>query len=396
MPKVFPFKSIRPQPEMAALVSARIHGNESLTAQVEFVKENPNSYLNVIKPQLHFAEKHKHNPKHFSFAKEQLAKLLDDGVLMQDLEESIFVYKQSYPDGYSSVGVIAALLSKDYLDNKIKRHENTRKSKEEMMVRHITATKAIGEPVLVSCTPCFELDKALKVQTNKIFDIEFESGDGVVHTLWRLSTVDEYGNLLEILSRDQSFYIADGHHRSAATSLYHTINKNAEGKFLSYIIPDTELRILPYHRLFSFKEKVGKYGILGQIEKSFEITESEVPVIPSEKGVIGLSLKNRWYKLEYSKERSEELLLDVDLLEKEILEPCFKVMDSRNDERLDYVAGNEDFIAEDYAREYDAVFTLYSVSFDSVKIIADANKTMPAKSTYILPKLRSGLVIQEV
>jgi len=396
MPKVFPFKSIRPQPEMAALVSARIHGNESLTAQVEFVKGNPNSYLNVIKPQLHFAEKNRHDPKHFSFAKEQLTKLLNDGVLMQDLEESIFVYKQTYPDGYSSLGVVAALLSQDYLDNKIKKHENTRKSKEEMMVKHITATKAIGEPVLVSCTPCFKLAKALKDQTNKNFDIEFESGDGVVHTLWRLSTVSEYGDLLDILSRDEAFYIADGHHRSAATSLYHTLNKNPEGKFLSYIIPDTELRILPFHRLLTFKEKIGKYGILGEIEKKFKITESDEPVIPEEKGVIGLSLKNRWYKLEYSLERPEEMLLDVDLLEKEILVPCFKVEDSRTDERLDYVAGNEDFHAEEYAKRYDAVFTLYSVSFDSVKIIADANKTMPAKSTYILPKLRSGLIIQEV
>ena len=396
MPKVFPFKSIRPLPEMAALVSARIHGNESLTAQVDFVNKNPNSYLNVIKPQLHFSEKSKDSEKHFDFAKEHLNKLLNEGTLSQDLEDSIFVYKQVYPDGYSSLGVVATLLSSDYDNNKVKKHENTRKSKEEMMVRHINSTKAIGEPVLVSCSSSFELTKALKEQTLKIFDIEFASEDGVVHTLWRLSTHDEYNSLLDILGTDDSFYIADGHHRSAATSLYHKQNKNKEGKFLSYIIPDNELKILPFHRLFSFKEEKGKYGILGEIEKRFTISSSLEPVIPEKKGVVGLSIKNQWYRLEYNQERAKNLLLDVDLLEKEILEPCFNVTDSRTDERLDYVAGNEDFDPVEYAREYDALFTLYSVSFDEVKTIADANKTMPPKSTYILPKLRSGLIIQEV
>lgn len=396
MPKVFPFKSLRPQPEMAAKVSARIYGNETLTAQVEFVNNNLNSYLNVIKPQLHFAEKSKDSTKHFNYAKEHLNKLIQDGVLMQDLEESIFVYKQTYPDGYSSLGIVAALLSEDYRSNKIKKHENTRKQKEEMMVKHIAATGVIGEPVLVSCSPSFALDKALKEQNNKIFDIEFESEDGVVHTIWRLSTPDEYGAILDILSQDEAFYIADGHHRSAATALYHEKNKNGNGLFLSYIIPDKELKILPFHRLFTFKEEIGKYGILGEIEKKFEIERSQDPVIPSEKGVIGLSIKNHWYKLTYKSERAKEDLLDVDLLENTILKPCFGVKDSRTDERLDYVAGNDDFDPVDYAKKYDAVFTLFSVSFDEVKTIADANKTMPPKSTWILPKLRSGLIIQEV
>lgn len=396
MPKVFPFKSIRPQPEMAAKVSARIYGNETLTAQVDFVKNNPNSYLNVIKPQLHFAEKSKDSSKHFAYAKEHLNQLLQAGTLMQDQEESIFVYKQTYPDGYSSLGIVAALLSEDYRSNKIKKHENTRKQKEEMMVKHIAATGVIGEPVLVSCSPSFELDKALKEQNNKIFDIEFESEDGVVHTLWRLSTPDEYGSILDILAKDEAFYIADGHHRSAATALYHEKNKNAEGLFLSYIIPDKELKILPFHRLFTLKEEVGKYGILGEIEKKFEIERSIEPVIPERKGVIGLSIKNNWYKLTFKGERTAENLLDVDLLENTILTPCFGVTDSRTDDRLDYVAGNDDFNPEEYAKEYDAVFTLYSVAFEEVKTIADANKTMPPKSTWILPKLRSGLIIQEV
>jgi uncharacterized protein (DUF1015 family) len=394
MPKVFPFKSIRPQPEMAAKVSARIHGNETLTAQVEFVKNNPSSYLNVIKPQLHFAEKSKDSEKHFAYAKEHLQMLLDEGTLIADEEESIYVYKQTYPDGYTSIGVVAALLSKDYRENKIKRHENTRKQKEEMMVKHISATNAIGEPVLVSCTKSFELDKALKDQNNKLFDYEFECEEGVVHTIWRLSTHDEYEVILDILAKDEAFYIADGHHRSAASALYH--KDNEEGKFLSYILPENQLKILPFHRLMTLKKDMGKYGILGEIEKIFNITACNNPIIPEEKGTIGLFLKDRWYELKYKEERNSDIILDVDLLEKKILTPCFNVVDSRTDDRLDYVAGNEDFNPDEFAQKYDAVFTLYPVSFEEVKSIADANKTMPPKSTWILPKLRSGLIIQEV
>ena len=252
----------------------------------------------------------------------------------------------------------------------------------------------IGEPVLVSCSSSFALHKALAEQTKKNFDYEFQTDDGVIHTIWRLSTPAEYTDLLETLSKEESFYIADGHHRSAAASLYHKRMNSVDGKFLSYILPEDELKILPFHRLMNLKELKGKYGILGEIEKQFDIEESDEPVIPKEKGTIGLCLYKSWYKLTFKGER--EVLLDVQLLEKRILKPCFDVEDSRTDERLDYVAGDEYFVPEDYADHYDAIFTLYPVNFNSVKSIADDNKTMPPKSTYILPKLRSGLLIQQV
>jgi uncharacterized protein (DUF1015 family) len=396
MPKVFPFKCVRPRPDLASKVSARIHGNETNEDQIKFVQDNPLTYLNVIKPQLHFADSKKNPEKHFDYARKKFESFLNEGTLVRDDREVLFVYSQKYPDGFECTGIIATLLSSDYMNNVIKKHENTRKAKEEMLVEHISATGAIGEPVLVSCSGGKELSKLMQDAKSNPALYDFTSGDKVNHKIWEINEGDDFNKLTSLLEGDENFYIADGHHRSAASSLYHKLNNNSQGRFLTYLMPEDQLKILPFHRLMTLESPIDESEFVATLEDNFDVQRLEKPFSPASKGEMGMCFNGSWFSLKLTAERSAEDELDVDLLENQILKPLLGVEDSRTDSRLDYVAGNESYDGDSCATNYDVVFTLAPMHFEEVRKVADANKTMPPKSTWILPKLRSGLFIQEV
>ncbi len=403
MASIFPFKALLPALGKEVLVSANTHVDD-LKRQIEIVRDNPLTYLNVIKPYLKFNEE-KNPIKHFPYGLSALNELIAQKAMALDNSPSLYIYIQTdkINGSHEYIGLICTVPVEDYYAGRIKIHEKTLTEKEEQLIMHIEATGVIGEPVLMTHKPASNVSDVLKSVCNKGEEIiHFHDEVDRIHRILKICDLE----LIKLIQNEYAgigdLYIADGHHRSAASAGYFKKRGIQNGQYLTYIVPPEYLNIDSFHRAYKSKNTFDANAILSLLSEDFTITKSSTSILPKQALTFGLCLKGQWYQLDYTK-GAEGLnavdRLDVSILEDHVFRSKLNIHDSKTDKQLSFLKGSvpcEILEAEVEVGVYDAVFTVHPCLIQHVFDVADQGLIMPPKSTYIEPKLRTGLTVQMV
>ncbi|TCI64739.1 DUF1015 domain-containing protein [Exiguobacterium sp. SH3S1] len=385
-----PFKPYMPTyPEAVAADPYDVVNVEQARGDVE---RRPNSFLSVDKPELFAAD--------LSLeawgrrARAELERLYATELTEQ--ANGFYVYRLTN-QGRRQTGLVATFSVADYEAGRIKIHEHTREVKERERVEHVAATKAHTGPILLSHEPDEALRRILEAATNERPLFSFTDNQGVLHEGYAVPSKDQ-ARVIMIGATIPSIYIADGHHRAkaaavvAARELPEGESKLERDHFLGVLFPSDELTILPYHRLLTDVTPEEVAALLDGISFSYEVVSTDGLVVPQARGSFGLSYRGKQYELT---KRQSTAALDVATLQRDILEPYFRVDDVRTDKRIDFVGGSDaveqlERLAE---RPDVVVLTCHATAMGELMQVADESGQMPPKSTWFDPKLKSGLFI---
>jgi len=384
----------------------------SLEARV-LCGENQVSFLKVIKPEVDLdPDIDLYSESVYQQGKKNWESFKRDGVFVQDEQPCYYLYRQSI-GGHSQTGIVAASSIDDYFADNIKKHEYTRPKKENDRIKHMYTQGIHAGPVFLTYKhrPLLR-EKMMAHCTNNEPVCDFEAEDGVRHTLWVVRDADLINRITDTFQTSvDATYIADGHHRAAASSKV-GMKLREEGKtdkqanhnyFLSVLFPDDELSIIDYNRLIKDLNGLDTMSFLEAIGENFEVSiAEETPFKPAGLREFGMYINETWYKLVAKKNTFDDSdpinCLDVTVLSNYLIEPVLGIADQRTDERIDFVGGIRG-LGELEKRvdsgEMAVAFALYPVSIKQLIDIADAGMVMPPKSTWFEPKLRSGLVVHE-
>ncbi|MCX7797624.1 MAG: DUF1015 family protein [Melioribacter sp.] len=402
-----PFKALRPDERVAHLVASLPYDVVNREEAANLAKGNPLSFLRVTRSEIEMPEIiDVYSSEVYQKAKENLQRLKNEAPLLIDESPNIYVYRLIMGT-HSQVGLAATFSVVEYDNDIIKKHEKTRKDKEDDRTNHILITEAQTGPVFLTYRPVEEIDKIVNNVINKINPIyDFNAQDGINHTIWILPK--EYVNkIINIISKVDKLYIADGHHRAASASRVQKIKKannpNHTGEenynfFLGVLFPSNQLKIMPYNRII-YKLKMQKRDFIEKIKNNFIVEETELKQ-PEKPRTFCMYLDNKWYMLKptdnIKKSNKHSENLDVSILQNYLLQPILGIEDPRTDKNIDFIGGIrgteelEKLVNNGIA---EVAFSLHPVTLEDLMTIADANEIMPPKSTWFEPKLRDGLLI---
>jgi uncharacterized protein (DUF1015 family) len=408
MARVKPFRGIHPQPDNAVNVVSRPYDSYTKKQMHEILESNKVSFLNVIKPEVIMGEKHEPNsPELFNQSKQVYQTMFDAGVFQQDEEPSFYVYTQ-HIGRMSFTGIIGCASVEDYDNGVIRIHEQTIASREKTLKEYLSVCDINAEPVCFTYPRNGSLELLCETVRQSPSLLDFQDDEGKKHQVWKVSDPEWTAKFSEKLGLLKHIYIADGHHRSASSVLLahekwsqsETITgKEPWNQFLGIFFPDDQLKIYEFNRVVKDLGDKGVSQFLEELSADFEIHfKEQIPIKPEQRGHFGMCLAGHWYKLVYKGRRSSEVVasLDVSILSDKILGPLLGVKDLRNDSRIGFVPGTKGpFELERLVNtgKYDVAFSLFPVSGQDFYSISDQGKTMPPKSTYVVPKLLNGLVI---
>ena len=410
MAKIRAFRALHPTAEHAAKVAALPYDVYSRAEAREAVQGRPLSFLNIDRPETQFPEDHDmYAPEVYAKAAAMLEEQEREGVYVQDEQPCYYIYELTM-NGRSQTGLVAASSVDDYTSGVIKKHENTRREKEEDRIRHVDITSAQTGPIFLAYRAVPEIRAIIEKEKRGVpmFDILCE--DGVRHRGWRVSDAVAVDGLTEAFANIPNTYIADGHHRTASAAAV-SLKRRAEhpdytggeefNYFLSVLFPDDELYIMDYNRVLKDLNGRSEEEILTELAKVCETETAGEAFHPEKKGEIALLLGGTWYRLTARPERclSDPVgALDVEFLQREILGPVWGIDDPRTDARIDFVGGIRGLAELERRCKSDccAAFAMYPTSMEELFSVADAGLLMPPKSTWFEPKLRSGLFIHKI
>lgn len=408
MTKIIPFKAIRPLRDKAHLVATRpifTYKKNILKAKLE---ENPYTFIRIIHPEYNEVVKTKVNSKErFEAVRKEYARFQALGILKQDAHPHFYLYRQSTKDRVF-LGVVAGASVEDYKQDHIKKHEATLTSRENMFTEYLAIVGYNAEPVLIAYPENPQLEAVYQKIMQERPEYEFSTTDEIKHELWLVN--EEDGKVIQALfSQIQDTYIADGHHRSASSVRLAELRNQKEFKtdkhnyFLAFFMDEKRLNILEFNRLIKSLNGLTNAGLLKQLEKSFMVSKLKDPKKPDAEHQMTMNLQNEWYLLvcrpEIINENHPVECLDSEILTKYVLKPILGISDLKTDSNIEFVSGNLGIegIDEPIKNGKAAVgFVLYPVSFEQVKRVADNQQIMPPKSTWVEPKLRSGLTIYAI
>jgi uncharacterized protein (DUF1015 family) len=409
-----PFKGIRPPKQFAKEVASRPYDVlNSEEARVE-ADGNPKTLLHIIKPEIDFPSgTDEHTEPVYQKAVENFEKFKENGWLVQDDNECLYIYAQTM-DGRTQYGIVGCSSVEDYLTGVIKKHELTRPDKEEDRMKHVRNTNANIEPVFFSFPAVEELDVIVaNVVENNAPVYDFVAEDGFGHHFWVIDNKETVERVVEIFDNIPNLYVADGHHRTAAAALVgkekRENNPNHTGKeeynfFLTVNFPDNQLKIIDYNRTVKDLNGLTEAELLEKLNADFVVEEIGEEIFkPEELHVFSMYVGGKWYKLTAKEGRYDDNdpigVLDVTILSNLVLDRILDIKDLRTDKRIDFVGGIRG-LGELKSRvdsgEMKVAFALYAVSMKQLIDIADSDNIMPPKTTWFEPKLRSGLVIHEL
>ena len=413
MAKVKPFKGIRPPREMVTEVASRpydVLNSEEARAEAE---GNPKSLYHIIKPEIDFpAGIDEHDPCVYERARQNFDAFQTNGWLVQDKKDHYYIYAQTM-DGRTQYGFVVAANVDDYMSGRIKKHELTRRDKEEDRMKHVRVNNANVEPVFFAFPDNPVLEEIIKKVTATPAEYDFTAPDGFGHHFWVIDDDDTIAAITEAFAQMPSLYIADGHHRSAAAALVGhekaLANPNHRGDeeynyFLAVAFPASHLRIIDYNRVVRDLNGLSPAEFLERLEKSFVVEDKGTEIYhPEALHTFALYLEGRWYKLiarpgTYNDDDPIGVL-DVTISSDYILRDIIGITDLRSDKRIDFVGGIRGL--EELKRRVDSgemafALALYPVSMKQLMDIADSGNIMPPKTTWFEPKLRSGLVVHSL
>jgi uncharacterized protein (DUF1015 family) len=411
MADLHPFRALRPPAEKAAKVASVPYDVISTDEARELAKGNPQSFLHVIRPEIDLPEgTDLHSDAVYVKGRENLERFVREVPFRQEQQPSLFVYRLRM-GGRDQTGVVGCCSLDDYDQDRIRKHERTRKDKEDDRTRHLVEMSCQAEPIFLTYRDREEIDRIVAdvVKGEPLYD--FEAADGVRHTLfgvpWPIDLVDAF-------RRVPLLYVADGHHRSASASRarahFRDRNPGHTGqeeynRVLATLFPAGQLQILPYNRVVGDLNSRSPETFLAALRAVVPLHPTSAAA-PSRRGEFRLCLPDgrgavAWYAfhLEPSAAASAVAALDVNLLQTQVLAPLLDIDDPRTSTRIDFVGGIRGTAElERLVRSGKAAvaFSLYPTSLDELMLIADAGEIMPPKSTWFEPKLRSGLFLHQI
>jgi len=400
-----PFKALRPHAEQAAAVSAVPYDVVNIVEARALAAGNPLSFLHVSRPEIDLPDGiDVYSDAVYEKAASNFDKLKNEAPLFIENSPSLYVYRLQMGE-HIQAGVAACCSVDEYDADIIRKHERTRKDKEDDRTRHILALRAQTGPVFLTYRGRDEIND-LVIRSQKEQPVaDFTTADGVAHAIWRVSEADRDA-LVEAFKAVPLLYIADGHHRAASASRAraqlaskHSTHGDHDYNFvLAVLFPADQLQILPYNRVVKDLNNMTASDFLGEVSKKFEIADAALPS-PSQKGEICMYLENRWRSLTLAPGTTNPIdpisSLDVSVLQDRVLDSLLGITDVRTDKRIDFIGGIrgtdelEKLVNEGRAA---VAFSMHPVSVDQLMAIADANQVMPPKSTWFEPKLRDGLL----
>ena len=410
---VKPFKGIRPPKALVEQVASRpydVLNSEEARAEAE---GNEKSLYHIIKPEIDFpVGTDEHDERVYAKAAENFQKFQDNGWLVQDAEDKYYVYAQTM-NGRTQYGLVVCAAVEDYMTGKIKKHELTRRDKEEDRMKHVRVNNANIEPVFFAFPHQDELDAIVAKVVAGEPEYDFVAPDGFGHHFWVIDDAATIARITEIFAEFPAMYIADGHHRSAAAALVgdekRKQNPNHVGDeeynyFLAVCFPDNQLNIIDYNRVVKDLNGLSDEEFLKALEANFEVKEMGAEIYkPNALHNFSLYLSGKWYSLtakEGTYNDNDPIgVLDVTISSNLILDEILGIKDLRSDKRIDFVGGIRG-LGELKKRvdsgEMKVALALYPVSMKQLIDIADTGNIMPPKTTWFEPKLRSGLVIHKL
>ena len=414
MPKVKPFCGIRPPKDLVEKVESRPYDVlDSEEARAE-AGNNEMSLYHIIKPEINFPEgTSEYDERVYASGAEQFRKFQENGWLVRDKEENYYLYAQAMNDAQGQLkwqyGIVLCAHVDDYMNGVIKKHELTRRDKEDDRMRHVRETNANVEPVFLAFrhNPVL-LDLIERVAaTEPVYDFVAPI-DGFSHKFWVISDAADKATITEAFAKMDALYIADGHHRSAAAARVgaeKAAGPDAESSFyMAVCFPAEQLTILDYNRVVKDLNGLSSEEFLQRLAENFEVEDRGTEIWhPAHAHQFSLYLDGRWYSLDAKAgtfDPNDPIgVLDVDISSRLILQDILKIGDLRSSQRIDFVGGLRG-LGELKRRvdsgEMRAALALFPVSMEQVMNIADTGNIMPPKATWFEPKLRSGLVIHSL
>ena len=410
MALIKPFECVRPNEKDAARVAALPYDVYNRQEAVCEVKREPLSFLKIDRAETQFDDStDTYAPEVYAKAKELFEEALADKTFITDTDKTYYIYALTM-DKRTQTGIVACASIDDYLNNVIKKHENTRADKEVDRITHVDTLSAQTGPIFLAYRADSVINDAVKKTKENKALYDFISPDGIRHQVWKMTDITLVENVRKAFEGIDSVYIADGHHR-AASAVKVGLKRRRENPgytgneefnyFLSVLFPDEELMILPYNRVVKDLNGYTQEEFLNKIKEKFDISESDRQVSPDKKGTFGMYLGGKWYKLTAHKDiMSDDPVdgLDVAVLQDNLLAPVLGIGDPKTDKRIDFVGGIRGLGELEKRCREDCVvaFSMYATSIAELFAVADAGKLMPPKSTWFEPKLRSGLFIHRI
>jgi uncharacterized protein (DUF1015 family) len=411
MPIVKPFKAIRPKIELASSIAALPYDVYSRTEAKDAVTKNPLSFLQIDRPETFFPDDYDMYAKEvYIKAKDRLHEMMAEGSFIKREQSCYYIYALTMNER-TQTGLVGCVSIDDFLNDRVKKHENIRDDKKIDRTCHIDTCNAQTGPIFMAYRPVDELDRILSEEKTKDPLYDFVAEDNVHHQVWEVSDEEIIKKIAGLFSDINSFYIADGHHR--ATSAVDVglkrreENPNYTGEepfnyFLSVLFPSDELYIYDYNRVVRDLYGHDPEDIMSLLEEKFEIGRPEsIPYHPEKKGEFGMYMRGNWYPLIVNPKYIPDNIvdsLDAALLQHLVLEPILGIKNVRTDKRIRYVGGIRGLERLKYLanKTRGIAFALYPPTMDELFEVADEGCLMPPKSTWFEPKLRSGLFIHEM
>ena len=413
MAKIKPFRGVRPPQDLVTKVASRPYDVLNSEEARKEAEGNEKSLYHIIKPEIDFEPgTDEHDPKVYDKAVENFKAFQNNGWLVQDEKEHYYIYAQTM-NGRTQYGIVIAANVDDYMTGKIKKHELTRRDKEEDRMKHVRINNANVEPVFFAFPDNKVLDNIIKTVTAEKPEYDFVAEDGFGHHFWVISDEKMINTITEEFAKIPYLYIADGHHRTAAAALVGNekakANPNHTGDeeynyFLAVAFPASHLKIIDYNRVVKDLNGLSAEQFLDKIRENFDVEEKGTEIYtPCSLHNFSLYLEGKWYSLTAKPGRYDDAdpigVLDVTISSDLILRDILGITDLRSDKRIDFVGGIRG-LGELKRRvdsgEMKVALALYPVSMKQLMDIADSGNIMPPKTTWFEPKLRSGLVIHKL
>jgi uncharacterized protein (DUF1015 family) len=403
-----PFRALRPPAERAQAVASVPYDVVNTDEARALAQGNALSFLHVSRPEIGLPPgTDVHSDAVYRKAVENFERLIDTCPLVKETEPSLYLYRLIMGE-HQQVGIAACCSIDEYDNDTIRKHERTRRDKEDDRTRHMLMLRAQTGPVFLTYRRRSEIDEQVSAAMNAAPMYDFTAEDGIRHTLWRVIETD---SLVNSFSSVPLLYIADGHHRAASASRaraelrdqsFTHVGDEDYNYFLTVIFPDSQLQILAYNRIVRDLNGLSKDDFLDAIRRQFTISENADPA-PAKRGQWSMYLDGKWYGLQLPPATTLPdgvvQSLDVSILQERLLDPVLGIKDIRTDKRIDFVGGLrgtkelERLVDEGKAA---VAFSLHPTTVEELLMVSDANQIMPPKSTWFEPKLRDGLLIHMI
>ncbi|MDY0014973.1 MAG: DUF1015 family protein [Bacteroidales bacterium] len=410
-----PFKGLRPPKDIVKQLASRPYDVLNSSEARKEAANNPYSLLHVTKAEIDLPEGiDEHGKEVYDKVVENYNKFKTNGWLVQDKEEKLYIYAQTM-DGRTQYGIVACSHTDDYIKGNIKKHELTRKDKEEDRMIHVRITNANVEPVFFTYPAHKEIDTIVStIVKNQKPEYNFVADEGFGHTFWVIDDNATIKRIVEVFKNDiPNLYVADGHHRTAAAALVgqeqKSKNPNHNGTeeynyFMTVIFPDNQLKIIDYNRVIKDLNGLTKEEFVQKLQTSFTLEIMGADIYkPMKLHEFSMYMDGKWYRMTAKQGTFNDNdpigVLDVTILSNLVLDQILDIKDLRTSKRIDFVGGIRGL--GELKRRVDsgemvAAFAMFPVSMDQLITIADTGNIMPPKTTWFEPKLRSGLVVHEL